>query len=481
MKISDIEIDTTLENVKQLLKEDRSVSPALRAAINLLLVIIPILLGRVSTNSSNSSKPPSQDPNRLKKPRVKSERLAGGQEGRIGKTLAPVEEPDEIKVVKIDRRTLPKGHTYTFKGYENRQVFDIDIRRLVTEYRAEIMEDEQGTRFVAPFPEHVRSSVQYGPALKAHAVYLSLYQLLPYDRVREYFEDQLSIPLSVGSLFNFNKEAFERAASFEEWVKPQLRHSECLHVDETSININGKRHWLHGASNTSFTWLAAHTKRGHEAMEEIGVLSGFNGVLCHDHWKPYYRYTDCQHALCNAHHLRELTRAWEQDKQAWAERMKTLLCQMNEAVKQAGGTLTPKQAQEWRVEYRACLKQADSECPPPDETQREGKRGKLKRSKSRNLLERLRCYEADVLRFLEDPNAPFTNNQGERDIRMLKVHQKVSGCFRSMGGANILCRVRSYLSTATKQGLTSSESMASLFKGDPLPFMTEAITPNQDE
>lgn len=362
MKISDIDVDATLENVRQQLKEDTTVSPSLRSAINLLLLLIPILLGRVNTNSRNSSKPPSQDPNRVTKERAKSDRKPGGQQGRIGKTLQPVDDPDEVKVVKVDRRTLPKGSAFMLAGYETRQVFDIDISRLVTEYRAEILEDEQGNRVIATFPEGVKSSVQYGPVLKAHAVYLSLYQLLPYDRVREYFEDQLSIPLSVGSLFNFNKEAFDKAAPFESWVKQRLTQAHLIHADETGINIGGKRHWLHCASNESLTWLASHSKRGSEAMDQIGILPCFTGTLCHDHWKPYYRYIDCQHALCNAHHLRELERVWEQDKHAWAQRMQTLLCTMNDAVMNAGGAVPADQAEGWRKAYRDCLKKADSEA-----------------------------------------------------------------------------------------------------------------------
>jgi len=471
MKISDIDVDATLDHVRQQLKQDTSVSPSLRSAIELLMLLIPILLGRVNTNSRNSSKPPSQDPNRVKKERAKSERKPGGQLGRTGTTLQAVENPDEIKTVKVDRRTLPKGTTYKVAGYETRQVFDIDISRLVTEYRAEILEDVQGNRFTAPFPDGVDCPVQYGPGLKTHAVYLSLYQLLPYDRVREYFEDQVGIPLSVGSLFNFNKEAFDKAAPFEAWVKQQLTQSSVVHADETSINIGGSRHWLHCASNDSLTWLAHHKQRGHEAMDHIGILPHFTGTLCHDHWKTYYRYTDCQHALCNAHHLRELERAWEQDKQAWAQRMQTLLCTMNDAVINAGGSLPPEQADGWRKAYRECLEKADIECPPPDEEKRDGKRGKLKRSKARNLLERLRNFEDDVLRFLGDPQVPFTNNQGERDIRMVKVQQKISGCFRSQEGAQIFCRIRSYLSTARKQGITGSEALTSLFARKPLAFM----------
>ena len=473
MKISDIDVDAIIENARQQLKDDPSVSPSLRSTFEILLLIIPILLGRVNTNSRNSSKPPSQDPNREKKARAKSDRKPGSQQGRLGTTLAPTDDPDEIKVVTVDRRTLPRGHTFKPAGFEKRQVFDIDISRLVTEYRAEILVDDQGNRIVAPFPEAVKSSVQYGPAIKAHAVYLSLYQLLPYDRVREYFEDQLRIPLSVGSLVNFNKEAFDKAAPFEAWVKRQLIQSPVVHADETGINIGGKRHWLHCASNDTLTWLEPHQQRGHQAMDDIGILPHFAGTLCHDHWKSYYRYTDCDHSLCNAHHIRELQRVVEQDKHVWAERMQTLLCTMNDAVINAGGALTSEQVAGWRKAYRDCLKTAEVECPPPDEAQRDGKRGRIKRTTARNLLERLRDFEDDVLRFLDHPQVPFTNNQGERDIRMVKVQQKISGCFRSEEGAQTFCRVRSYLSTARKQNISASEAMTSLFNGGPLPFVNE--------
>jgi transposase len=473
MKISNIDIDAALDNVRQQLKDDPAVSPSLRAAIELLMTLIQLLTGRLNTNSRNSSKPPSQDPNRPKTRRSTGERKPGGQPGRVGKTLQQVADPDAIKTVKVDRRTLPKGRTFRSVGYERRQVFELDIRRFITEYQAEILEDEQGNRIVAPFPSGVDRAVQYGPGLKAHAVYLSLYQRLPYERVREYFEDQVGLPLSAGSLFNFNQEAFEKAEGFEHWVKDRLAAAELIHADETSINIGGQRHWLHGASNEHLTWLAPHAQRGHAAMEAIGILPRFQGVLCHDHWKSYYRYR-CRHALCNAHHLRELQRAWEQDKQAWAERMQTLLCTMQDAVHNAGGSLPPDKVEGWRTAYRECLAKADQECPPPDEGQRGGKRGRLKRSKARNLLERLREYEDDVLRFLGDPRVPFTNNQGERDIRMLKVQQKISGCFRSVDGARIFCRVRSYLSTARKQNVTSSEALSRLFEGRQPAFMMDS-------
>ncbi|HDL86346.1 MAG TPA: IS66 family transposase, partial [Candidatus Acetothermia bacterium] len=193
---------------------------------------------------------------------------------------------------------------------------------------------------------------------------------------------------------------------------------------------------------------------------------------CHDHWKPYYRY-GCTHALCNAHHLRELERAWEQDHQQWAQEMQALLIDTAKAVEQAGGRLASEEADRWRRRYRDLLQKAETECPPPDESQRKGKRGRLKRSKSRNLLERLRDFEQDVLRFMEVASVPFTNNQGENDLRMTKVQQKISGCFRSMEGAKIFCRVRSYLSTCRKQGLTATQALTLLFQGKNPEFMGE--------
>ncbi|MGB5298447.1 MAG: IS66 family transposase, partial [Thiogranum sp.] len=418
MKIEDIDVDSSINSVKELLKKEKDLSPAFRAALDVLLVLVALLFNRMTLNSKNSSKPPSTDPNREKSSKKgKSRRKPGGQKGHNGTTLEPVDNPDEVKVLPIDRRTLPKGSQYQEVGHEHRQVIDIDIARFVTEYQAQILEDDQGNRFVASFPEGVNRPVQYGPNLKANAVYMSQYQLIPYDRVRDHFQDQMHIPVSAGSVFNFNKEAYAGLDAFEQWAKTQLAQSDLMHADETGINIGGKRHWLHCASSASLTWFHPHAKRGTEAMDEIGILPFFKGVLCHDHWKPYYQY-GCTHALCKAHHLRELERAWEQDHQQWAKEMQTLLINLAKAVEDAGGCLPPDEAKRWRRRYRRLLKKADSECPPPDESQRKGKRGRLKRSKARNLLERLRNFEHDVLRFMGVENVPFTNNQGENDLRM---------------------------------------------------------------
>jgi transposase len=315
--------------------------------------------------------------------------------------------------------------------------------------------------------------VQYGNGIKAHAVYLSYFQLLPYGRVEDYFRDQLQIPISSGTICNFNQDASERLQPFEAWLTTALAQSSVLHADETGINIGGKLQWLHCNSSRSLTYYYPHAKRGKEAMDAMGVLPRFSGVLCHDHWKPYYRY-DCTHALCNAHHLRELECAWEQDKQQWAKQMQGLLCGINTAVHDAGGALTAAAGDAFRTRYRSLLLEADAECPPPDEGQRKGLKGRLHRSKSRNLLERLREYENDVLRFMDVPDVPFTNNQGENDLRMTKVQQKISGCFRSFEGAVAFCRCRSYISTCRKQGLSSIEALRLLFDGKIPAFMMRA-------
>jgi len=439
----------------------------------MLILIVTLLVNRLGLDSSNSSKPPSTDPNRKRKDKRKHQKKPGGQHGRIGVTLEKVKDPDEIKVLKLDKRTLPRGKSYREIGFEARQVIDIKLSTIVTEYRAQKLEDENGKQYVAPFPKAVTRPVQYGANLKAHSVYMSQFQLIPYNRIQDHFRDQLNIDISPGTLYNINQQAYEQLARFEAITINNLTRTAVIHADETGINVNGKRIWLHCASSESWTHFYPHTKRGTEAMDKIGILPNFKGVLCHDHWKPYYTY-GCTHALCNAHHLIELERAWEQDGQSWAKNMKRLLEQMNKAVNDAGGQLSASKDQVYRKKYKTILDKAALECPPPDESKRVNKRGRMKRSKARNLLERLIHYEEDVLRFMEAEIVPFTNNRGENDIRMTKVQQKISGCFRSMDGAYIFCRIRGYLSTCRKQGMKPSEALSLLFSGELPDFIVES-------
>ncbi len=463
MKIENIDIEATIKKAQSLVREDKQLSVATKSMFEILILIISLLANRLNLNSTNSSKPPSSDPNRKKRPKSKTGKKAGGQKGHVGTTLKKVDVPDKVKLIEVDRSKLPPGR-YHQVGFEPRQVFDIDISRVVTEYRAQVLKDDKGNRFVAPFPEGVTKAVQYGKGLKAHSAYMSQFQLIPYNRIQDYFADQFHIPISVGTIFNFNKEAFRLLADFENRAKDKLAASYFAHADETGVNVGGKRHWLHCISSDYWTAYYPHKRRGLDAMNDMGILPRFKGILCHDHWKPYYR-IDCTHALCNAHHLRELTRAWEQDGQQWARKLKNLLETINRKVTDAGGALDAQESQKYRLKYRALLKQGENECPEPIKSKKKGKRGRIKKSKSRNLLERLRDYEQDALRFMDDELVSFSNNLGENDIRMTKVQQKISGCFRSMDGARIFCRVRGYLSTCRKQGVKPSHALDLLFNG----------------
>jgi len=337
MTVENINVEAAIKRVNDLIAQEKDLSPALKASLEVLLLLVTILANRLGLNSKNSSKPPSSDPNRKKERKGSSARKPGGQNGHKGTTLKPFPDPDMIKVVPVDRSTLPQGD-YRSVGFETRQVVDLDIRKFITEWRAEILEDQKGKRYVAPFPKDVTRPVQYGIGVKVNAVYMSQYQLIPYSRIEDHFQDQVGIPISAGTIVNFNRDAFERLESFESWVKEQLVSSALIHSDETGINIGGIRRWLHNVSNEDFTCFYPHAKRGCEAIDEMGILSEYQGIICHDHWKPYFKY-GCSHALCNAHHLRELERAVEQDKQKWAEQMISLLKEINKATNDAGGNL----------------------------------------------------------------------------------------------------------------------------------------------
>lgn len=244
------------------------------------------------------------------------------------------------------------------------------LSRHVKEYHLEILEDETGKRITAtPPPDEITSIarlIQYGASVKAMAVYMNQYQLIPYKRVAEYFHDQGNLPLRAGSLFNFNKEAFRLLENFEKIAREKLLNACVLHSDETGINVNGKLRWLHGMLNDRWTLLFPHTKLGTEAMNDMDVLPHFKGISMHDHWKPYFTYIKCRHALCNAHHLRDLQGVIERHPDhKWALTMKDLLLEINEEVTKAGGVLIEKECLTYRESYRKILKEGDAESPVP--------------------------------------------------------------------------------------------------------------------
>jgi len=233
LTVDGIDIEATVKELQELLAKEKNISPALSATLKTLLMIVQLLVNRLGLNSRNSSKPPSTDKNRSREKRSgENKRKAGGQPGSVGTTLRQIDDPDEVEMLEIDRSTLPPGE-YREAGFDRRQVFDIDIRCIVTEYRAQILINTNGERFVVPFPEHVTKAVQYGAGVKAHAVYLSQYQLIPYHRVQEYFQDQLNLPISVGSIYNFNQQAFDLLEPFEQRLIDHLVAAPLLHTDES--------------------------------------------------------------------------------------------------------------------------------------------------------------------------------------------------------------------------------------------------------
>ena len=343
-----------------------------------------------------------------------------------------------------------------------RQVVDVSLELRVREYRAEVLVDSRGNRHVADFPPHIKKAIQYGPSVKSLAVYLSQYQLLPYGRVREAFRDQFGLEISEGSLCNFNGEAYDMLSDFEKKIGNSLGKAKVFHVDETGIKVDGGLEWLHVVGNDRMTLYFPRGKRGKDAMEEMGVIPDYGGVLCHDHWKPYMGY-ECRHALCNAHHLRELEWVVEFKGHKWAGAMKRFLKKLNKRVDENGGSLCGEEQKKKRRRYREIIRGGKGECPIYVAPKGRGKRGRVKQTKERNLLDRLMNHEDETLLFMTDKKVPFTNNQAERDIRMVKVQQKISGQFKTMKGARHFCRIRSYLMTTKKRGNAAFDCLQALF------------------
>lgn len=472
-KLDSVSVNDTINKVKDLLQKEEGISPAFRAAIELMLALVQIMLGRLRLNSKNSSKPPSTDQNRNKSEKKKPNKPKGGQKGHNGTTLQLIENPDEIINLSIDPYTLPIDEHYQSNGYVARQVIDIKISRFVTEYRAEILIDRYGVEYVAEFPYGIINRVQYGASVKAHVTYMSIRQLIPYQRLQEQFANEYGIAISTGSICNFITEAAAVVEKmFEPVAKQELSCAEIGHADETGINVNGKKIWLHDFSNEQWTWLEPHEKRGTEAMEAIGILPNFTGILCHDGWKVYYHYK-CIHSLCNAHHLRELTFAFEEDGQQWAGKLKQFLLDLNAEVAAAkNNKLSAVKAAQRLEEYRNLLAAGNKECPTVVDAKGKPKR---KQSKSRNLLERLLKHEMEVLLFMYNSIATFTNNQGERDLRMSKVQQKISGCFCTLDSAKNFCKVRSYLSTCAKHGISATDALTLLFNRTMPDFISKRV------
>jgi len=435
---------------------------------------IQALEDRVSKNSRNSGKPPSSDG--LSKPAPKSlrkrhGRKQGGQPGHEGHTLKAVSKPDviELHAIQVCQGCQTSMVQVKVQRYEKRQVFDLPVVQLIiTEHQAEVKRCPCcGIENKAAFPQDVTQPVQYGSEIKSQAVYLNQYQMIPVERVSEALEELYGHRMSKGTIVAACQEAAKKVEPVNQVIRKTLAEKEAVvHFDETGMRIAGKLHWLHVASTAHLTYYATHAKRGQVASDAIGILPVFRGTAVHDGWKSYLGYHDLQHALCNAHHLRELEFICERYEQQWAAEFSDLFLEIKQAVNSASDRLSEEQILNFNQRYDELVEAGLQANPPPPEPP-EKKRGKKKQSPPKNLLDRLHDHKGAVLAFMLDFKVPFDNNQAERDIRMMKVKQKVSGCFRSENGAKTFCQIRGYLSTARKNGQLALSALRQAFAGTP--------------
>ncbi len=446
-------------------------------ALRMLEGRVEALENQQRKNSRNSSKPPASDgfERRTKSLRDKSERKSGAQEGHPGSTLEWVEEVDEIVLHQVNQcqgcgASLVESPVVE---WDLRQVQDLPpIQLQVIEHQAEVKVCPGcGVLNRGEFPVEVNSVVQYGTTLKGLMVYLLDAQLLPSERVCDLLRDVVGCEVSEGTLYNARERCFKQLESVEFQVFEAMQRAEVGHFDETGMRVNGKLWWLHVACTDALTYYFVHAKRGKLAMDEINILPEFKGISVHDGWQSYAHY-ECEHGLCNAHHLRELRFIVERYQQDWADQMMTLLVDIKHQVEQAKSSghrsLETDQLQQFEVLYQSLIEQGLIANPPQPDAEAPKPRGRPKQSPAKNLLDRLQSGQSAVLAFMNDFRVPFDNNQAERDIRMMKLKQKISGGFRSLQGAQMFCRLRGYISTLKKQGQNVLDALRRVFMGNPV-------------
>lgn len=442
---------------------------------NALETRVKELEARLDMNSSNSSKPPSSDGPAKPAPRTKSGRVPsgrppGGRDGHPGSTLAvdcPADKTIDLPAADecacgADLTSVPVIEE------EIRRVLDLPAIRLdVTDYRGFVKVCPCcGARSKSRFPERAPAHAQYGPGLLAFIAYARHFQMLPLERTADLVEDLFGMRPSEATILNAEQRLFGVLAPFEAETIDHLRRVTLRHLDETGMRVAAALHWIHVACTDRVAFFGAHKKRGRKALDAFGILAGAIGAICHDGYKSYFGYDELVHLLCNAHHLRELTYVHDLCGERWAGAMRQLLLTAKKLVDRRaaeGRPLADEEIERFIARYQFIVKAGRALHPEP--VREPGQKGRTKRTKGANLAIRLEENTAAALAFMV--GMPFTNNQAERDLRMIKVRQKVSGCLRTFFGAEIFARIRGYLVTARKNSLDLLDALKRAFNGDP--------------
>ncbi len=428
----------------------------------------------ISKDSKNSSKPPSTD-NAFKDKESNNDKSTktkkrGGQKGSTSNNLSKVDNPTNIKILEINNCTncnhsLENAET---KSISIKQEFDIPkIKMEVTQYEQHNKVCPCCNTLNKPsFPEHLKSYVQYGDNVKTLIGYLNTYHMIPYERISELIKDFTSHKISTGTINNMLNSFYTKLESYEINIKELLLKSEVIHVDETGTRVKDKLHWTHTVSTSLLTYYMIHQKRGTLSIEDMDILPTYAGIAVHDHWKPYNQY-NCIHSFCNAHHLRELISITQNEGVRWANDMHNLLTAMNNYIytlKANNKTVPSKdKLKHFYQRYDNICSSALKFYPPSDNsiTKR-----RTKQSKGKNLLDRFVKYKEESLLFFINLSVPFTNNLAERDLRMIKVKEKISGTFASFKGAQMFNRIRGFISTMKKNNRSVFNELSSVLKDE---------------
>jgi Transposase and inactivated derivatives len=460
-------IESLVDHIKSLETELNEVKEEIRTLKALL-----------NQNSQNSNKPPSTDIFVTKKTQSdekKSDRLPGGQKGHSGSTLKTFDSPHEI----VSHRLCNcKYCGYSLleteaNDYEKRQEVDLPpLNFIVTEHRSEIKKCPYcGRKNKADFPENITKPVQYSQKILAIAVYLRDYQLIPYGRISKTFKDLFGLTMSPATVKRAENKCFHNLTEVTNYIKEKLIKEDVIHCDETGMRVDKQNDWCHVISTAKWTYYFHNRSRGSKATKEMGILPEFRGIMVHDFWSSYFKYPICKHAMCNAHLKRELKGVHNNFNQNWAQEMSELLVESKkytDEMRALENEIEGKEIEALKEKYNRIVMKGIEENPPPkiSKSQKE-KRGRPRQSKAKNLLDRFIKYDVEILRFATDLRVPFENNQAERDLRMVRVQQKISGTFRTPQGADTFCRNRGYISTIMKNMMSVIDSLYAALQGAP--------------